>query len=199
MALLATMEIAPGIAGALAMALALLARRRHRRAGRRCASVRLHERKQASAGRALATLREIDPKQNPGRAISYLRKVDPLVFEEMILSELERRGHRIRRGERYSGDGGIDGTFWMDGKLWLIQAKRYGKAISREHVQGFGAVCAQKSAFGLFVHTGRTGVLSRDAERDNPHVRIISGQDLVALFSGGRVQLGRPAWRGGEA
>jgi restriction system protein len=159
-------------------------------------SKRLHERKQGSAERALETLRTIDPALNPARAIGYLRKVDPLVFEEMILTELEERGHTIRRGARYSGDGGVDGTFWMDGALWLIQAKRYGAAINRAHVEAFGAVCSARGAKGLFVHTGRTGGLARTAEAENPHIRIVSGRDLVTLFSGGRVQIGRPTSQG---
>jgi len=170
-------------------------RRRNRHLRAKLVTERLHGRKRESARRALAQIRAIDPVANPGRMFAYLRKVDPLVFEEMILSELQDRGQRIRRGQRYSGDGGSDGTFWIDGRLWLIQAKRYGSAIRPEHVQAFGALCADRSARGLFVHTGRTGPLSRTAAEACPHVRVLSGDDLVALFAGHRIALAPSARR----
>lgn len=169
------------------------ARRRRRRSSRvpraKWRSARLHERNRASASRALAQVRALDPAANPGRLFAYLRKVDPLVFEEMILSELADRGQRIRRGERYSGDGGADGAFWIDERPWLIQAKRYGAAIRPQHVQAFGELCARHSARGLFVHTGRTGRLSRVAAQACPHVRVLSGDDLVSLFAGHQIAL----------
>lgn len=183
--------------GVVIAALAVTARRRgrDRRLRARLLKERLHGRKRESARRALEQIRAIDPVANPGRMFAYLRKVDPLVFEEMILSELEDRGQRIRRGERYSGDGGSDGTFWIDERLWLIQAKRYGSAIRPEHVQAFADVCAGRSARGLFVHTGRTGPLSRAAAQASPHVRVLSGDDLVALFAGHRIALAPSAPR----
>lgn len=177
------------------LAAATRRRRRSRRLREKIVTARLHSRKRASARRALAQIRALDPIANPARMFAYLRKVDPLVFEEMILSELEDRGQRIRRGQRYSGDGGSDGIFWIDDRLWLIQAKRYGRAIRPEHVQAFGEVCADQSARGLFVHTGRTGPLSRTAAEACPHVRVLSGDDLVALFAGHRIALAPAAPR----
>lgn len=53
--------------------------------------------------------------------IAYLRRIDPLVFEELVLSALARRGYAILRNERYSGDGGIDGRVWINGQCRLIQ------------------------------------------------------------------------------
>jgi restriction system protein len=119
----------------------------------------------------------------------YLRKISPLVFEEAILSELADRGHRIERSASYSGDGGVDGVFEIDGRRWMIQAKRYGAHVSAAHVEMFARLCEAKDACGLFVHTGRTGRLAWSHERASGYVRIISGDDLVKLFAGEPIRL----------
>lgn len=153
------------------------------------ASRRRHARKQASAARALATIGKLDPRANPGRLFAYLRKVDPFVFEEMILTELEARNHAIVRNRRYTGDGGSDGGFTLNGRKWLLQAKRYSRHINAADVSAFDQLCSVQGVRGLFVHTGRTGGKARDVERGTPYVRIISGKDLVALFAGDRIPL----------
>ena len=61
--------------------------------------------------------------------MKYLRKINPYVFEELLLLAFERRGMRVIRNSRYSGDGGLDGQVLIDGERWLIQAKRYGRTI----------------------------------------------------------------------
>jgi restriction system protein len=129
------------------------------------------------------------PLENPGRVFAYLRKVDPYRFEEMILSELERRQIRITRSRRYSGDGGIDGQFFHEGELWLIQAKRYSNLIKPDHVWTFEAICQRSRARGLFVHTGKTPQRLRSMDRQCGLVRIISGQELLKLLAGHAVSL----------
>lgn len=153
------------------------------------ASQRRHRRKCASADRALATIHSLDPRANPGRLFAYLRKVDPFVFEEMILSELQARNHAIVRNRRYTGDGGSDGAFTLNGRSWIIQAKRYSKHINAADIAAFDLLCRQRGVRGLFVHTGRTGAKARGIERGSPFVRIISGKDLVGLFAGDRISL----------
>src|SRR3546814_6309274 len=71
------------------------------------------------------------------------------------------RGHRVIRNRRYTGDGGIDGEVIIDGQRWLIQAKRYRDAIRPEHVWDFAQMCATRRRRGMFIHTGRTGGMSR--------------------------------------
>ena len=84
-----------------------------------------------------------------------LRAMDPLAFEELLLEAFERRGHRVIRNRRYTGDGGVDGEVIIDGQHWLIQAKRYRDAIKPEHVREFAMLCATRKRRGMFVHTGR--------------------------------------------
>lgn len=139
-----------------------------------------HRRKERQACRSLAQLANIS---DPGRQFGYLRKVDPFVFEEMILEAYERRGHKVKRSHRYTGDGGIDGRVWIDGRLHLIQAKRYSGHINVAHVWDFCQLVAARGCGGIFVHTGRTGGASRRLAAGNESVSIISGQRLLDLLT----------------
>ncbi len=150
---------------------------------------RRHARKQQSADGAFATLHSIGPRQNPAAAFGYLRKVDPFVFEEMILTELETRGHKIKRNKRYTGDGGADGAVIINGRHWLIQAKRYSGSVNAADVIAFDLLCRNEGARGLFVHTGRTTAGSRTTETASGYIRIISGEDLIGFFAGDSLRL----------
>lgn len=113
----------------------------------------------------------------------YLRRIDPFVFEEVILSALKQRGHKIRRNRKYTGDGGIDGKVKIGGVWHLIQAKRYSSAINPQHIREFNRVCRRHRKPGLFVHTGRTGKMSREAvEQASEEIMIVSGESLIELL-----------------
>ncbi|MFD2431520.1 restriction endonuclease [Sphingobium scionense] len=84
--------------------------------------------------------------------------MDPLAFEELLLESLERRGHKVTRNHRYTGDGGIDGQVVIEGAIWLIQAKRYAGIIRPDHVVAFQTLCQSRGCRSLFIHTGRTGL-----------------------------------------
>lgn len=120
-----------------------------------------------------------------GKAVSYLRSksVDPFVFEELLLTCFKSRGVRIKRNKRYTGDGGIDGVVWINRKKVLIQAKLYSGHINPKHVEELAELCAGKKALGLFIHSGRTGDMSRDIAKDTG-VHILSGQHLLDLITG---------------
>jgi restriction endonuclease Mrr len=92
-----------------------------------------------------------------------LRAMDPLAFEELLLEAFERRGHRVIRNRRYTGDGGVDGEVIIDGQRWLIQAKRYRDAIKPEHVREFAHALRHPKA-ARHVHP------YRPHRRDEPHV-----------------------------
>ncbi len=113
--------------------------------------------------------------------LAYLRKIDPFVFEELILEALERRGHKIKRNKRYTGDGGIDGQCWINGQHALIQAKRYRNHIRLKDVADFQAIMQKRNTHGLFVHTGKTGKGVWALNKD-PRLTIISGEKLVRLL-----------------
>lgn len=115
-------------------------------------------------------------------AISYLRKIDPFVFEELILTAFEQRGNRIMRNTRYTGDGGIDGRIIENGKVVLIQAKRYKSYVSKRQIESFLLLIREMGANkGYFIHTGKTGV-STIKEFSGEELVIISGQKLLDLL-----------------
>lgn len=112
--------------------------------------------------------------------IKYLRSIKPFVFEEFLLTCFQRQGYKIIRGTRYTGDGGIDGKVYINGHLYLIQAKRYSGNIKLAHLQEFAAVIKQnKCAGGYFIHTGKTSTNCHEYLKLNPHVFLISGQYLI--------------------
>ncbi len=130
--------------------------------------------------------------QGPGleaRIIKYLRRINALVFEELVLSCLQDVGAKIKRNRRYTGDGGVDGIFFLNGVQWLVQAKCYSSAIEPQHVKDFVSICNGQP--GLFVHTGRTG--PKSYAHVTPNIKIISGQRLIRLIFNDRFQeqLGR--------
>lgn len=129
-------------------------------------------------------LRVRDRDQPAGVHYARLRAMDPLAFEELLLEVFERRGHRVIRNRRYTGDGGVDGEVIIDGERWLIQAKRYRDAIRPEHVWDFAQLCAVRRRRGLFIHTGRTGGMSRAVVDRATGIEIVSGQRLLALLTG---------------
>ncbi|WP_193061062.1 restriction endonuclease [Halomonas sp. 3A7M] len=139
--------------------------------------------RQKTAKRVLIRLQALD---STPQKIAYLRnpaRVDPFVFEELILEAFERRGCRVKRNERYTGDGGIDGKFWINKQLYLVQAKRYSGHINAAHVREFVALIEQHRCKGIFVHTGRTGKMAREIAKQHPDVTIISGERLIQLVT----------------
>lgn len=137
---------------------------------------RRHRRKIRQAGRVLAKLSEIP---HPGQRLAYLRKIDPYTFEELLLEVFERRGFKIQRNKRYSGDGGIDGKVWHDGELYFIQAKRYSNQINKRHVEDFIELIEVFQCRGIFCHTGRTSNGSKSLVNNHPKILMLSGSRLL--------------------
>lgn len=174
-----------GIASIVTVALILLVHSGIRRFKKRSRWRIKHSKK------ALKTLRNIT---EPQRQFGYLRSrlVDPFVFEEMILTALEESGHKIRRNERYTGDGGIDGQAWIDGQHYLIQAKKYRHHIKTAHVNELAAICAKQKVKGLFIHTGQTGAKAREAATHHRNtITIISGEKMLDLLNSQPFQIQR--------
>lgn len=138
-----------------------------------------HRRRERQARSNLAKLAEI---QEPARKFAFLRSINPFTFEEMILETFEQRGYKVKRNTRYTGDGGIDGRVWLNGDLFLIQAKRYAGHIRAAHVEEFCRLVDNKGCKGFFIHTGRTGDASRLLANTQCNVWIISGGKLLDLL-----------------
>lgn len=116
--------------------------------------------------------------------LSYLRKIDPFVFEELILYSFKKMGCKVYYNKRYTGDGGIDGKVKIDGRIWLIQDKRYTGYINNEHLQKFNELCVNRHQKGLFIHTGKTGAGVQNVQKLYPCIKIISGKNLITLIQG---------------
>ena len=140
-----------------------------------------HRRQIARARRVLDKLTGAHPAQT----ITYLRKVHSAVAEEVVLTLFERSGTYVLRNRRYTGDGGVDGQVYIPGMGWAaIQTKRYSSAINPAHVADFAALVRRKGfAAGVFVHTGRTGPMSRRAIAGTP-IFFLSGEQLCACVAG---------------
>ncbi len=145
------------------------------------ASQRRHRRYRVIAERVMARLPQLGGE---AQRLAYLRKINPYVFEELLLLAFERQGYSIKRNVLYSGDGGLDGTVFIEGRTYFIQAKRYGKTITPSHIRDFGALLLSARCDGFFIHTGRTGQLSRALLQAHPQVHLISGKKLLALLVG---------------
>jgi restriction system protein len=137
----------------------------------------------------LRRLRELSKSDGPAAQFGFLRSsaVDPYTFEEAILTALSHRKFKIQRNHRYSNDGGIDGKAMWNGKRIFIQAKKYSNHISPSHVDQFAALCQKHNVVGLFVHTGKTGPMSRSFRSKS--LDIVSGDRLLQLLTGGDVIL----------
>jgi restriction system protein len=153
---------------------------------RATASQRRHCSYRATAERVLQRLPQL---AGDAQRLAYMRKINPYVFEELLLLAFERQGHPVQPNASYSGDGGLDGQVFIDGHRWLIQAKRYGKTITLSHIRDFGTLLLRERCGGFFIHTGRTGNLSRLLLHAYPQVRLISGQRLLNLLAGDAVRL----------
>ena len=145
------------------------------------------ERHKRHVRRSRATLRVARRQED---RLRVLRDVHPHEFEEVVLTALQKRGHRIRRNAAYTGDGGIDGQVWVRGRRFLVQSKRYKGAIRAEHIEAFATVCRRARARGLFVHTGRMGPRSVEADEASRRVVVLHGEALERLIGGQGVRVG---------
>ena len=137
------------------------------------------------AGKQLKRLRRLPA---PEKQLTLLRGLNPFVFEELLLTALKQRGHKITRNKRYTGDGGIDGQVIIEGQHYLIQAKRYSGYINQKDVRKFSWLCKVQGIQGLFIHTGKTGKASRAVERYGM-IKLMSGTELLKMLTGERVQM----------
>jgi restriction system protein len=151
-----------------------------------------HQRNVERATQILELLRSqtstMDSEQALKIVIGSLRRVDPFVFEELLLHCFKDAGYQVVRNSRYTGDDGIDGRIYRDGKLYLVQAKRYAGLIDAGHLREFENTLGRYSAAGgFFVHTGRTGDTAKAVSRQQGQVTLLSGMGLVDFVLARRV------------
>ena len=134
--------------------------------------------KRQLAKRIFKTLQKIE---HAPQAMAYLKNVDAYAFEELLLDSFERRGFKVIRNKRYSHDGGIDGRVIIRGHTFLVQAKRYKEHIKPLHVETFHQLCTQEQTYGFFIHTGKTGPMSKAYHHDR--IAMISGETLLRFIN----------------
>ena len=149
--------------------------RLYRRKGNQEVYSERHIEYRSQAQRVYKKIRKIAPS----RVITYVRKMSPYAFEELVLIAFEKQGYKIKRNQTYSHDGGIDGQVKIRRQWYLIQSKRYSQYINANHVKEFDDLCRQRRTKGYFIHTGRTGSLSKTYTNNTV---IISGDRLLSLL-----------------
>ncbi|MCT7910706.1 restriction endonuclease [Arcobacter lacus] len=147
-----------------------------------------HKWRKKSAVKVLKKLENL----NEAQIFTYLRKIDPFTLEELILTVLEKREDiKIERNKKYTGDGGVDGRFYIleNNKKPLkciIQAKRYSSLINPKHLKEFANQINQENAYlGFFIHTGKTSKNSFAFAKSVNNLEIISGRRLIKLIKFG--------------
>ncbi|WP_256872002.1 restriction endonuclease [Nostoc sp. TCL26-01] len=146
---------------------------------------RRHQQNIIHAESVLKWLRSKSPEAEFSVVIATLRRLTPYVFEELLLTCCREQGWRIQRNLKYSGDGGVDGRVLILSKLYLLQAKRYVGYIKPQHIKNFQEVIQlQGASGGFFVHSGKTGGISKQLLQEYPQVNLLSGQRLVDFVLG---------------
>lgn len=130
----------------------------------------------------LFKIRQFDTSKSHTGVLNYLKKIDPFVFEEMLLTCFKEAGCKIKRNRRYTGDGGIDGKVWINGKQHLIQAKRYKGHIKKSHVEEFIKLCQKKRKYGFFIHTGRIGRESHALIENEEKIKNMHDKELISFI-----------------
>ncbi|GGB52677.1 restriction endonuclease [Shewanella inventionis] len=138
-----------------------------------------------------SALHKIKNFELPAQVFAYVRRMDPFTFEELLLTSINRNSFvKIERNSKYTGDGGVDGRFYINGKLFLLQAKRYKGYVKTADVQSLVEKTEEHKAAGaIFVHTGKTtnAALKKYTEGK---VFIVSGHAMCALVQKGKLPLG---------
>lgn len=141
---------------------------------------------------SLKALEKIKTFENNGQIFSYLRKIDPFAMEELILHAIANNKEvKIIRNKRYTGDGGVDGKFTFQNKLFLIQVKRYSSYITKKQIEEFSNQIKLNKAYkGFFIHTGKTSqdILSF-VKNEHLNMEIISGEKLIGLIKFGKINV----------
>ena len=95
----------------------------------------------------------------------------------------------MERNISYSNDGKLDRRIIITLKLCLIQAKRYRGYINPQHIHDFNQVIQREKAHGgFFIHTGKTGELSKQLLREY-QISLLSGQRLVDFVLGQKLRI----------
>ncbi|KXS55410.1 MAG: restriction endonuclease [Marinobacter sp. T13-3] len=135
-----------------------------------------HKAWEREAKQVLKTLR----KGIPGEQIGpMLQDMSPYAFEYLITEGLKGKGVKVRKIQRASGDGGIDGMAHVEGRWHLIQAKRYSSPVASQIIEEFVGVCQERRMPGLFVASNGFTMPARLAAKRSKRLKLMDGRQLV--------------------
>jgi restriction system protein len=113
-------------------------------------------------------------------------KLDPYQFETFVAHLLERMGYHTRVTQK-SGDGGVDviahkDELGFEPPIIKVQCKQTLSTVGQPDVaQLYGHVAADRE-HGLFITLGDYSAQARQFERSKHNLRLINGEDLVAMI-----------------
>ncbi len=113
-----------------------------------------------------------------------LRDISDQQFEEFTAALLRAMGYQAR-ATRFVGDGGIDviahrDPFGAEPPIIKAQCKHTTNTIGGPDVQRLVGALGREE-FGLFVTLGAYSADAVAAERHNPHLRLLTGAEVVTL------------------
>lgn len=117
------------------------------------------------------------------RRLDYLLALSPPAFEDAIADLYRKLGYVVEQTP-YSNDRGRDALAQKDGKLYLIECKRYDKSrsVGRRDLQVFyAAIVEDAAAGGFFVTTGQF-TKTVDEFVQGKSIELIDGQSLVQMM-----------------
>lgn len=130
---------------------------------------------------------------------TLMRELDGYQFEEFVADLLVAMGYRARVTQR-SGDGGIDvlahrDPLGLEPPLIKVQCKLTESSKGGPDVQQLtGTLAPGGSELGLYVTLGSYSKDARSVERTRSDLRLVSGDDVVALIAEHYEQLD-PRWQ----
>lgn len=120
----------------------------------------------------------------PAMSLEELYALSPRAFEHYVAELFERRGYQVEVRGR-AGDLGVDlALMRADGRLAIVQCKRYRHAVGPDIVRElFGTMVHERAAHGFLVTTAEISDGARSWAADKP-ITLIDGRTLAGLGKG---------------
>jgi restriction endonuclease Mrr len=119
--------------------------------------------------------------QNQADSLDELRRLKPKDFENHIAYIFKEMGYKVRRTGK-SGDAGIDIEASKDGKLVVVQCKRYAETnrVGSPEIRNFiGAITIQSADHGYFVTTSSFTRSARIQANHIDNVTLVDGKGIM--------------------
>jgi restriction system protein len=115
-------------------------------------------------------------------SLESLRQMSWKQFELLVADAYRRQGYEVEFSMGTGPDGGVDLTLRRDGRVSLVQCKRWktysvGAPVIREM---FGVLTAERADEAIIVTTGEFTSEARSFAEGKP-IRLLNGQDLFEL------------------